>query len=370
MHAFFTILLTVLTLPGIDFVYTPGIFKGDRGLELRVFLETESEGLTFIKEGETFTAAYSVSVTLKKENKEKGDVWMRKCRGLEYGTSRTFFDTVGVDILSGRYEMTIIVSDLNSQKSTAEESTISIDTLSAFSISSMIPRKYERLISGNTVTNINGISYCFEVYSDRDAILYFTLENYTDSTDITPGITPIRIEPALDTLSGKNAFVSAILQSGEERFIRMDTLFIARTVFTNEKLYKNRVKALAYLTNNNAELDTLLSARPEDRDSVWRAFWKVRDPTPKTAKNELEDEYMARIEYADRYLGGWQMDMGRVWLVMGRPDEIERHPFELDSWAYEVWYYYATNEKFVFYDMHGLGYYELTYPENWNPKRR
>lgn len=369
MHAFLVILLSFLTIPGIDFVYTPGIFRGDSGLELRVFLDIEGGGLTFIKEGETFTSAYSVSVILKKDEREKGDIWMRKIKGLEYGVSKTFFDTVKVDILPGRYEMIIIVSDLNSQKHTAKEGTVSVNVLPIFSLSSMIPRRYERLIDDNTVSYFDGISYYLEAYSDRDAILYFTTDNYKDTIYITPGITPLRIEPTLDTISGKSIIVSTVLQDGGKRFVRMDTLFITRSMFADEKLYKDRVRALVYITNS-ATLDTLLSARPEDRERLWKAFWKERDPTPETEKNEQEEIYMARIDYAENNLGGWRTDMGRVWLVMGRPDEIERHPFELDSWAYEIWYYYSTNEKFIFYDKHGLGYYELVYPENWNPKRR
>ncbi|OYD15160.1 hypothetical protein CH333_06410 [candidate division WOR-3 bacterium JGI_Cruoil_03_44_89] len=369
MQVFFVLLLSFLTIPKIDFVYTRGLFRGERGLELRVFLDIGGGELTFIKENESFTAAYSISVILKKDNRETGDIWMRKIKGLEYGTSKTFFDTVMVDILPGRYEMTVIVSDLNSQKSAREKCLVLADTLPAFSISSMIPGRYERLIKNNTVPRLDGISYHFEVYSDRDATLYFTAGDYKDSILITPGTTPIGIEPALDTLSGNSVLVSALLEGGGKRFMRMDTLYISGSRFADEEFYKNRVRALEYISSAS-ELDTLLSARPEDRDSLWESFWKARDPTPETEKNELEDEYMARIEYADENFGGWQTDMGRVWLVMGRPDEIERHPFDLDSWAYEIWYYYSTNEKFIFHDTHGLGYYELVYPVNWNPRRR
>jgi GWxTD domain-containing protein len=369
MHAFFVIFLSFLTIPGIDFVYTPGIFRGGRGLELHVFLDIEGGGFTLIKEDETFTAAYSISVILKKDGRERGDVWMRKIEGLEYGASRTFFDTVTVDILPGRYDMTVIVSDLNSEKCTAQKGIVSVSDLPAFSISSMIPRRYKRLVKDDTVAHTDGISYYLEVCSDRNAILYFTTDDYEDTISITPGRTPIRIEPVLDTLHAKSILVSAVLQGGRERFVISDTLYIAGSMFADKELYEDKVRALVYISNRD-ELDTLLSARPEDRDSLWDAFWKVRDPTPETEKNELEEEYMERIEYTEENLGGWRTDMGRVWLVMGRPDEIERHPFELDSWAYEIWYYYSTNEKFIFYDKHGLGYYELAYPENWNPKRR
>lgn len=371
----YIIIILLSLFPSIEFVYTPGVFRTEEGIELRLFLEIERGELTLIRQKDAFTAAYSISVILKRDNRERGDIWMRKVEALEYGEDGVFADTVNLDVVPGSYEMAVIVSDLNSLKETKKIRTISVDSLPDFSISTLISKKGERFISEKAFIG-EEVIYYFEVYSDRDALLYFTFGERTDTINITPsneGI-PIRIENTISELDVQEIAVSATLQplhicEDNLIFIRRDTLFVERSIFRDDELYRDRVMALRYI-GRRSEIDTLLLASPEDRQEIWESFWSTRDPTPKTAKNELRDEYMARIEYAEKNLGGWRTDMGTVWLVMGRPDEVESRPFELDSWGYEIWYYYSTGERFIFYDRFGLGSYDLVYPEHWTPERR
>ncbi len=105
----------------------------------------------------------------------------------------------------------------------------------------------------------------------------------------------------------------------------------------------------------------------EERIKKWRDFWKSKDPTPDTPENELMEEYYKRIKYANEHFGiydkeGYKTDMGLVYIKFGPPDEVDRHPFELDVRAYQIWYYYRLNRKFLFVDVNGYGEYELRYP--------
>jgi GWxTD domain-containing protein len=93
----------------------------------------------------------------------------------------------------------------------------------------------------------------------------------------------------------------------------------------------------------------------------------VRDPDTTTAANENRDAYYDRIDYANENYGsifkpGWKSDMGMVYVMYGKADDIERHPFDIDLPSYEIWYYYQQGLKFVFMDRKGIGYYELIYP--------
>jgi len=64
----------------------------------------------------------------------------------------------------------------------------------------------------------------------------------------------------------------------------------------------------------------LLLTSDEARDAFMVAFWRVRDPTPGTAKNERLEEHERRIEHANRMLGrdspraGWQTERGRIYI--------------------------------------------------------
>jgi GWxTD domain-containing protein len=95
-------------------------------------------------------------------------------------------------------------------------------------------------------------------------------------------------------------------------------------------------------------------------------FWAQLDPTPDTPKNEVMDEYYRRVAYSNAhfksYQPGWETDLGMVYIIYGPPDDIERHPFELDSKPYQIWYYYEQHWRFVFVDMNMFGDYRLVTP--------
>lgn len=51
--------------------------------------------------------------------------------------------------------------------------------------------------------------------------------------------------------------------------------------------------------------------------------------------------------------------MGMVFILLGSPNNVERHPFDIDSKPYEVWSYYDYNRQVVFLDETGFGDYKL-----------
>src|SRR5437773_3854566 len=68
----------------------------------------------------------------------------------------------------------------------------------------------------------------------------------------------------------------------------------------------------------------------EERDQFIEGFWQRRDPTPDTIENEFKEEHYARIAYANEHFAagipGWKSDRGRMYIMYGKPDEIESHP--------------------------------------------
>ena len=105
---------------------------------------------------------------------------------------------------------------------------------------------------------------------------------------------------------------------------------------------------------------------PEERQKRLIEFWKRKDTNPNTPRNEKMEEYYAKVEYANKhfthYTVGWRTDMGLVFIVLGPPSNVDRHPFDRDSKPYEVWAYYDLNQQFVFVDQTGFGDYRLITP--------
>jgi GWxTD domain-containing protein len=94
-------------------------------------------------------------------------------------------------------------------------------------------------------------------------------------------------------------------------------------------------------------------------------FWQKRDPTPGTPANEFREDYSKRLEATRRLYStqmaphGYESDRGRVLLSYGKPDEIDRHPHDVNTRPYEVWSYSRSQYYFVFIDRAGTGDYRL-----------
>ena len=83
----------------------------------------------------------------------------------------------------------------------------------------------------------------------------------------------------------------------------------------------------------------------ELRDGFINAFWRSRDPTPGTVRNERREEHQERIAYANRYLGtetprpGWRTDRGRVYIKLGPPADKLTYPDPRSFYPIELWFY-------------------------------
>ena len=95
-------------------------------------------------------------------------------------------------------------------------------------------------------------------------------------------------------------------------------------------------------------------------------FWKKRDKDISTPENETLREYLTRIDESNKRFGsmskiGWKTDRGRVYILYGEPNEIERFPNQMDTKPYEIWHYNDIEGGviFVFADLSGFSDYML-----------
>lgn len=102
-------------------------------------------------------------------------------------------------------------------------------------------------------------------------------------------------------------------------------------------------------------------------------FWSSRDEDRSTPLNETKIEYFGRVAYANHqyktgFRPGWKTDRGRVYVLYGKPDEIERHANETDVKPYEIWYYNSIQGgvQFVFGDRTGFSDYILLHSTHRN----
>ncbi len=113
----------------------------------------------------------------------------------------------------------------------------------------------------------------------------------------------------------------------------------------------------------------------EGKRNYLRQFWARRDPSPKDARNEAQENYYSAIAQANlrfreggsAQIPGWRTDRGRIFLKYGSPDEVLQRPVNAGTNPYEMWKYTRGRPlKYVFYDQTRFGNYVLI----WTSDRR
>ncbi len=170
---------------------------------------------------------------------------------------------------------------------------------------------------------------------------------------------------AQDTIrSQSNFMVNKLDRKKEGDLIVQEDPSIIYSSFTEEQLIDEFAKAKYIATSEEKDVFEEL-----DIDAMRRflyEFWKRRDTDPTTIANEFKRDYLERAELADlrfstNFRPGWKSDRGRVILIYGKPDEIERNPSNVGSLPHERWLYYTLDggSEFIFGDLSGHGEYEL-----------
>jgi len=104
-----------------------------------------------------------------------------------------------------------------------------------------------------------------------------------------------------------------------------------------------------------------------------RAFYDEYWAGSQQQRRQFEQRCEEAEEFGNQFTAGWRTDRGRVTIIYGSPDEVERDAFSIDALPHEIWYYNSGNEQFVFADRTGDGIYEQIYStvdgevsyENW-----
>jgi GWxTD domain-containing protein len=135
------------------------------------------------------------------------------------------------------------------------------------------------------------------------------------------------------------------------------------------------------------ERKTFNSLKTDDeREQFIEGFWLRRDPDPDTDVNEYREEYYQRIAYANEHytsgIPGWKTDRGRMYIMFGKPDQIESHPsggsYDRPTWEgggststypFEIWWYryiegVGSDVEVEFVDPTGSGEYRIARSPN------
>ncbi|MFQ6032379.1 MAG: GWxTD domain-containing protein, partial [Candidatus Zixiibacteriota bacterium] len=390
-------------------------FRKESGEEYRleVYYKIFNQGLTFVKYESKFKASYEIELLiLNKINKQVTGTSTEEDYVVEtYEETQSVGDflinMINVSLYSGRYKLRIKFIDRNSGSESTLEKNLTIPSRSKKKMM-FSDIEFIRELSDSTDKskfNKRGKKVIPSVdrnFGDPDPILRIYYEIYgrlkkPEEYDLVYEIysptrsfshqetTNVQIGPEtfyrfesfpLEGLSEGDYILSLKLLDERKEKAKIERPFqVEWTLLSMLKNdYQKFIDQLRYAGTDD-ELKILREAKEAERAQKWLEFWKSKDPTPNTPQNELKDEYYRRLKYANQNFAisnkeGWETDMGMVYIVYGHPDEVEKHPFEVNVRAYQKWYYYKSgttrdaykgHRVFLFVDR-GDGEYELQPP--------
>src|ERR1043166_58875 len=149
-----------------------------------------------------------------------------------------------------------------------------------------------------------------------------------------------------------------------------------------KKAYKDWLdKDVAYIITDEERKAFKKLETDDERERFIEEFWRRRDPDPDTDENEYREEYYERIAYANEHFAsgipGWKTDRGRIYIMYGKPNEIESHPsggaYQRESYEgggststypFERWFYrylegVGSGIEIEFVDPTGSGEYRI-----------
>jgi len=185
-----------------------------------------------------------------------------------------------------------------------------------------------------------------EIYSEADAFAYIgeipidSLQSGSYNLLITllDKSTNQRLSASKKFFVYNTKFSEQLVSSDSKGFLNSEYVNMDENVLNDE--YNKTIYIRTSVEENEFER---LKTLDEKRKFMYN-FWLKRDNIPSTAVNEYKMDYFKRVNEANKlfkqgFTEGWKTDRGRVYIVYGVPSEIERHSYDAETKAYEVWTY-------------------------------
>ena len=371
-------------------------FKGNNSKSrLDYYIQVPYNAVQFVKTGRGFEASYTITVSVFDEGNTRlitEKIWNEKIVAISFElTSSPENYNLGsrsFDLTPGVYTIKTSLLDKDSKNEYSSENKVvvkqfdiypSMSDVMLISGRTMVEGKSKIIpnVSRNVISDRDPLSMFYEVYSDIPSDISVDYEifdeqekqlfNSSEKLSLKEGNN--QIFHNIDSLTldlGKNLLKVIFKDSSGKEIDKSVKTFISRWVgvpITVTDLDK-AIDQMIYLASPEDLSFIKESEERIEKAKRFVAFWKKQDANPTDEYNPVFNEYYNRVAYANQNfssysLEGWRSDRGMVMIILGAPDNIERHPFEYYSKPYEVWQYYNLNKQFIFVDYTGFGDYRL-----------
>ena len=372
-----------------------------------IFVQIPYSNIQFLKNDNRYKAEYEINITIfdsTKDNTLWNEVWEEEVFADNYEQTLSYknfnLSLKSTSLEPDNYVLRCIIEDLNSRKNASQEFQLHVksfnDTLSLSSI--LLIKKIKETPQGDkiipniphTVRALNEeLPFYYEIYSreKRQVNVIYEIEDKSGEKDFSDTL-QIELKKGTNKITEKLEYPS--LTFGEYDLVisicdSMNTImdkvgkpFYAKVKGTPRTVtdLDDAIDQMIYIADSD-EIKKIKNADTYvEKLQKYIGFWASKDPSPDSPCNEVMSEYYRRINYAVKNFSihkedGWRTDMGMVYVTLGQPDNIERHPFNMSSKPYEVWSYTNIGRTFLFVDYTGFGDYRLVNnnSQDWNRYR-
>ena len=364
-------------------------------IEVLSFVEVSSNALQFLKKDNLFEAKYEVNIAILNDNNEKkssqlfSDTIIVKKFGDTTSKIKKKIITTAFVLPFDNYTVTSSLKDLDVKLSGKKEQEINLKYLSkstslkiyepvflkegkgswGFGLNKF-PTVANRVISDNNIISLNQyIVLNPGPYNITMSVISQKTVQWEDSIDaVSEGdvVSHLANIPIKD-IDKRDLTIKVVVTQNDSVSSKSFSFKIKNTMlFDGIDNIDTALAQMSYILTSK-EKKELKNLKQSEKEKFFRTVWAKRDPIVKTKVNELMEEYYSRVAFTEENFsrgtsGGWKSDMGMVYILFGKPDDMTRSMNMQGSYNYEKWYYFQIGEEFTFNDDYGFGDYRLKTP--------
>jgi GWxTD domain-containing protein len=364
-------------------------------IEVLSFVEVSSNALQFLKKDNLFEAKYEVNIAILNDNNEKkssqlfSDTIIVKKFGDTTSKIKKKIITTAFVLPFDNYTVTSSLKDLDVKLSGKKEQEINLKYLSkstslkiyepiflkegkgswGFGLNKF-PTVANRVISDNNIISLNQyIVLNPGPYNITMSVISQKAVQWEDSIDaVSEGdvVSHLANIPIKD-IDKRDLTIKVVVTQNDSVSSKSFSFKIKNTMlFDGIDNIDTALAQMSYILTSK-EKKELKNLKQSEKEKFFRTVWAKRDPIVKTKVNELMEEYYSRVAFTEENFsrgtsGGWKSDMGMVYILFGKPDDMTRSMNMQGSYNYEKWYYFQIGEEFTFIDDYGFGDYRLKTP--------
>ena len=332
----------------------------------------------FYKQQESFMASVNVAMQIFDTQNDSiilQNSWLEEIVVNSYGVSRSFEEYYSFykleSLPAGDFQVLINIQDLDNKNVINFQKSISLSLDPGFGETVIYtkaqkegPEAYQELNTNRNLVD-SDIRLLFQYFSDVEGVDLLELKLTNNKNSINKSFEDLEINNegfyTIDFTIPEDFYGKINAEITTSSLSKNFTLF---NYYGNDILWSDDIKEIVGMMRYilpGSELKVLNDMNDKQKIDYIIDFWKDKDPDETTEENELLTEFINRFNFVNQNLSdvgrGWRSDRGRIYVIYGAPDTVERHSDPNEGY-YEVWTY-PNGLEFTFLDRNRFGNYIL-----------